>query len=290
MGLLIQTSILIMVIALITYARLDLFLPRKGLEQEMIQFMSQKERDWMNRSAKSYYDLLKPGKKNTVPSNNPENDPKKQSGTRMISLKPLFEERSQIQENTKILLRNLMTQLYQQQPFVTHEIKKGGYPDASALFSELIEAIIQVGASMPMEERPSNPSQFISLNLGTYQPLFTNIVNGCSCHAQEDETEEEEGEEVVIPRNYCSLFSFANMRPYKNLSIYLASEQVLEALYGNKQVVEEILSARKQAHRDFDKDHPTELEQFKSVPAAIDTQYLDFRVTGTDPNQKNTSR
>lgn len=289
MGLLIQTSILIMVIALITYSRLDLFLPRKGLEQEMTQFMSVKERDWMNRTSKIYYDMMHPEKKTNNTPTNPAEGPRAQSATGMISLRPLFEERSQIQENTKIVLRNLMTTLYQNQPFVINELKKGGYPDASTMFSELIEAIIQAGAAMPVEERPTNQSQLISLQLGAHQPLFTNIVNGCSCSTREGEADEE-GEETVVPRNYCSLFSFANMKPYKNISIYLAPEQILESLYGNRQVVEEILNVRKQAHREFDKDRPVELEQFKAVPAAIDAQYLDFRVTGTDPNKNKDVR
>lgn len=288
MSLLIQTSVLIMVIALITYSRLELFIPKKALEQEIVTYMSTKERGWMNRAAEEYYDNLKPEKKGPRDKNEQPDPPK---GTSSISLRPLFEESPENQNNAKILLRNLLNVLYENQPFVVHEVKKGGYPDASALFTDLIDTLIQIGKILPLEDRPKTQDQFSQLDLGHLQTLFVNIVNGCSgCVQQEESVEENADESTIIPRNYCSLFSFANMQAYKKLSVYLAPEETLLALYGNPQIVNDIIQARSEAYKQY-KNNPSPelqaaLDRFKSVPAAIDAQYLEFGVTKTNPDRK----
>lgn len=291
MSLLIQTSVLIMVIALITYSRLELYLPKKALEQEIVNFMSHTERDWMNRYASVYYDSLHPEKKGLT--NEDGKPPKEQpKGTGQISLRPLFEESTENLDNTRVVLRNLLSVLYEKQPFVLNAVKNGGYPDASSLFNELIETIIQIGKNQQLEDRPKTDNQFKQLDLGSFQSLFVNIVNGCSACVEEGEAVEGDSGDVgsVVPRNYCSLFSFANLQPYKLLSVYLAPEETLMALYGNPQIVSEIIQARTAAYKEY-KNNPTPesqaaLERFKSVPAAIDSKHLEFRVTGTNPNRK----
>lgn len=298
MSLLIQTTVLIMVIALITYSRLDMFIPRKALEHEIVNYMSNVERNWMNRAAWEYYDSLHPIKKNTSSKEGKPEPQPSTNATGYISLRPLFENSSAEVENTKNVLKNLLTVLYAKQPFVINAIDKEGYSDPSTLFSELIDAIILEGKNRPPEDRISSVDQFIQMDLGPLQPIFANIINGCSCtqeeapapKAMEDEENEGEGTQDAVPRNYCSLFSFANLQPYKKLSVYLAPEETLMALYGNPQTVEDILQARTQANREYKRNPTPEvqaaLERFKAVPAAVDAQFLDFNVTNTDPNRK----
>ena len=76
----------------------------------------------------------------------------------------------------------------------------------------------------------------------------------------------------------------------KTLSIYLAPEEVLLALYQNPQVVNEIIQARSIAYREYSKNQTPEnkaaLEKFKGAQAVIDSKYLDFHVTTTNPNRK----
>lgn len=300
MGLLIQTSVLIMVIAIITYSRLDLFIPKKALEHQIVSFMTTTERNWMNTAAKAYYD-------NLSPSNHATGTRSASTGTAFISLRPLFGENEEQANNTKILLRSLLVQLYAKQPFVTNEIKKGSYTDAENLFRDVVDAIALAGRNRALysvdDKNLMTEDQFFRLNIGALQPVFVNIVNGCSCRLEGDaeqhskdsiEEDDEEGESEsqngVIPRNYCSLFTFANMQPYKPLSIYLAPEEVLMALYGNQQVVDEIIRARTIANKEYKKDKNPEakaaLERFKNIPAVIDSKFLDFNVTTTDPNRK----
>lgn len=300
MGLLIQTSVLIMVIALITYSRLDLFIPRKAMEQQIVSFMSNTERSWMNANSQAYYDALHPTTKAANAG------PRESSfGTGYISLRPLFGENEEMAGNTKAVLKSLLVELYAKQPFVTNEIKKGSFPDAASLFSELIDAIAQAGRNRALysvdDKNLTTEDQFFRLNVGSLQSIFVNIVNGCSCQvddaeqvvkngSDEDEEGENESKAGVIPHNYCSLFTFANMLPYKQLSIYLAPEEVLMALYGNQQIVGEIMRTRTIANREYKKTKSPEskaaLERFKSIPAVIDSKFLDYNVTTTNPNRK----
>jgi hypothetical protein len=293
MSLLIQTSVLIMVIALITYSRLELFIPRHALEKEIVNYMANGEREWMNRAADAYYNDMKPEKKEGDASKPPPNNAPK--GTSYISIKPLFEEEPQRRDVTKILLRNLMLTLYGHQPFVQEEMKKGGFPDAASMFTDLIDSIIRIGQSMPPEDRPKTQEQFIQMDLGPLQALFVNVINGCStCPATSEGIDEDSGEVEVIPRNYCSLFSFANMQGYRKLSVYLAPQETLMAIYGNPQVVSEIMQSRIEAYKRY-KDNPSPdtrnaLERFKSAPAAVDVDFLEFAVTGTNPERKRKGR
>jgi hypothetical protein len=184
-----------------------------------------------------------------------------------------------------------MITLYGQQPFVLSEMKKGGFADPSMMFSELINSISNLGQSMPLEDRPKTAEQFIQMDLGPLQALFVNVLNGCSaCPSANEGIDEENGDVEVTPRNYCSLFSFANMQAYKKLSIYLAPQETLLAVYGNPQVVAEIIQSRIEAYKRY-KDNPSldarnALERFKSVPAAVDAEFLEFAVTGTNPERK----
>lgn len=294
MGLLIQTSVLIMVIALITYARLDLFIPKKALETEIVNYMSSVERGWNNRIAEKYYDDLHP---TTQKAGKGEKDTESK-GIGYISLTPLFEEDPEMLNNTRLLLRNLLTILYGKQPFVTNILKKGTYSDPASLFNELIDAIIMAGKNRMPDDKLKTANQFMQLNVGSLQPIFVNVINGCSCFAEQqpaqkasDEDEgdgEDAGEDV--PRNYCSLFSFATMVKGKKLSIYLAPEEILLALYGNPQIVSEIIQARNAAFKEYSKNQTPEgkaaLERFKNAQAAIDSKYLDYNVTTTNPNRK----
>lgn len=294
MGLLIQTSVLIMVIALITYARLDQFIPKKALETEIVNYMSSVERGWINRTSVKYYDDLHPTKK---ASGNGESDAASR-GIGYISLMPLFEEDQEKLNNTRTLLRNLFNILYGNQPFVTNLIRKGAYSDSTSLFNELIDAIIIAGKNRLPDDKLKTADQFMQLSVGSLQSIFVNAINGCSCFAEEpvvqaaSEEDEGEGEDAqdAIPRNYCSLFSFATMVKGKTLSIYLAPEEILLALYGNPQIVAEIIQTRSLAYKEYSKNPTPEgkaaLERFKNVQAAVDSKYLDFSVTKTDPNRK----
>lgn len=298
MGLLIQTSVLIMVIAIITYSRLDLFLPKKALENEIVNYMSHTERAWMNSTAVEYYESLTP----TVRGAQAEKE--KSMGTGYISLRPLFNDDSQQMENTKAVLRSLLTVLYSDQPFVLNEIKQGAYLDPPSLFNALIDAIIQAGKNRPIDDvkKQMKASQFKQLNLGPMQSIFVNVVNGCTCTSEiletpnitvqdaEEEESESEGSLDIVPRNYCSLFSFANLQPYRKLSIYLAPEETLLALYGSQQIVDDIIRTRTLAYQEYRKSKSQEtraaLERFKSIPTVVDANFLDFTVTNTNPDRK----
>ena len=288
-----------MVIAIITYSRLDLFLPKKALEHEIVSFMSRSERLWMNNTSIDYYKKLRP---ETRASNNPAAPRSNGTGTAYISLRPLFGENQEQMANTKAILKSLLTVLYARQPFVTNEIKKGAYPDAESLFAELIDAIIQAGTNVALasgnNQGVMTEDQFVRLQLGPLQSVFVNVINGCSCakdlpnnDLQDDDDEDEsESSEGIVPRYYCSLFSFANLGIYKPLSIYLTAEEVLMALYGNLSIVDEIIKVRTAAHKEYQKNKSPEakaaLERFKTVPAVIDSKYLDYNVSTTTPNRK----
>jgi hypothetical protein len=220
--------------------------------------------------------------------------------TSKLHVRALFtNEDSGQKETQEKIFRNLLKVLYAKQPLFSPEGRND--IQVQQLFDEVRLKAIDLGPKLPMhsasclanielEGQKKDEKQFILFLIlkGGDGELF----RGRRCHIK-------------------PLLSFINMSKKEVcMSVYLAPDALLKALFENEEVVEKILEYRCTAFKklhdnkenestiDGDNDKKSLIdilsEEFKSqfasyLPSGIDPQYIDFRVSKSRPKNIPTS-
>ncbi len=312
MNVLIFVMTMLMLLSLMTYARLDSYRSSQTYQVIFKHFMQEDERGYINVQAEKSYKNIKVIEKE-------EADPQKKKSNKVdasprISIALLFDPKRDEKEKewgqTKILLSNLMKKLYSEQPFYKKlENEHHGFVE------DLIKAITQAIDDLPKEKRPKKPEDLGNLKLNDPKldkalykmlkgALKLNVVTDEQKKAQENDKSTDVVAETTVDDNeisnqtdefkssegYYSLLDYLTATKSKQVRVYLASQNVLLAIFPDSSIVNAIIAERERLYKQVTADSdPEQLSEafknqfLKSKDSAIDDEALNFTVNKTNP-------
>jgi len=302
MNILIFVISLMMMLALLTYGRLDMYRSFIVTQGEFERYMSNHERRAMLAGANQWYDWTalstkNGGKKNSSPKDaspylnlywlvHPE--------ARAINptLDPIYRE----------LLKKVIYIVFGNQDFFKNDLDKN--PN---LVDDLIQAIENAGNQLAQEKKglkTIDELENLDLNNLHLQDAYYHLIKGYHIakthpnpsislgNSEEEDEEEEPLQEYVKQDDEISLLQFVDLNPNKiKIRVYLAPKEILLALFGDVHTVDEIMQTRIGLFHQLksEENNKNSSEQFKQKFASrainIPENMLDFTVTGTNPRK-----
>lgn len=318
MNILLFVTTMLMLLTLMTYAKLDSFRNAQVFQVLYEHYSEKDERGHINLAAEKTYEKIKiapkadkqPGKEDKPGKEDNKEKAPKATGTARISLaafktRSLRDSKPQEWQQSKLLLKNLMTTLYKDQPFfIEMEHKRPQFLD------EMLNGLASAADALPKEKKWLKVQDIANLSLG--DPDLDHILYLMSKGApykevvkdtpqpkaestneeSDDATETPSTEEFKSPKGYYSLFDFVTMNPSQKVRVYLAPKEVLKSIYHSDEMVNEIISERRelylQAKNGGDSAALTKALESRFDGArdpAISKETLDYTVTKTDPKK-----
>lgn len=312
MNVLIFVMTMLMLMALMTYARLNAYRSSQVFQTLFEHYMQRDERGYINVAAEKVYAATKGSTKGGKSSG------QRVSASPRVSLGPLIkktekESAPQVYHHFAALLKSLMTTLYAKQPFFTEmQAQRPSFLD------EIITALVRSVDELPSDKRPKKAADLANIRLGDEQldDVFYKMLRGAPYNevynaestsitpspeqAQGDEDQsdasviEKEGEEYKSPKGYFSLLDFITLQPVNKVRVFLAPTEVLKAIFIHDDIVNDIIRKRKELYHQA---LVTDSEGVKSLSAsfknefdnredpAVGSDILDFTVTKTNPSR-----
>lgn len=313
MNVLIFVTTMLMLLALMTYARLETYRSSQIFQVIFENYMEKDERGYISKVALTAYDTAKGSKKESNGSK-----PKVMASPR-ISLAPLLkkgekEKAPQEAASFTALLKNLMITLYADQPFYQKIMD-----ERPSFIDEIIAALIQSVSELPDDKGLKKATDIANLKLGDdkLDDVFYKMLKGASYkdvnqtlvpdltkevpkeQVQSDEDSSDEGnlaneaEEHRSQEGYFSLLDFVTLQPWNKVRIYLAPREVLKAIYRNDATVGDVINKRNELYHQA---KLTDSEGIKSLGDSFKNEFnhrqdpsvgdvLDFTVTKTNPKK-----
>lgn len=279
---------MLMLFSILTYTRLKTFLDFNAVQQEYREYIVGDKLSSFNLIQKNHYNSLLGLDKGTV-SREVDLSADEESREPLRSTIPFDyfidkktrEGKVKEFEHYREITRRLMEYLYSEHPYFK-ELKEKR-PD---FINEILDRIVELsdkGLIKKIKNKKNIPN--IDLMDKDLEDAFYRIMKG----TREKTWKGNEFEERV---EYPSLLDFVTFKSgQKAISIYLASGEILMAIYGNKETVNNIFDARKEVlkqlkqNNDFDAGmrELKNLFKGKSVFGNKEDEILDFNVSKTNP-------
>lgn len=305
MNVLIFVITMLMLLATLTYGRLSEFRHSQISQLIFEKYMQTTERAYGNSAAEVLYDGIHKSTKNETPS-----APRIQATPR-ISLAPLFKENKKQDpahqkqsEQSRLMLKRLMTLLYQDQLFF-----KKLQETRPSFLDDLITSIVASVHELPKNAGLKKTSDLANLQLADQEldAVFYKMLKGAAYQdvltssfsesgAEESNNDQKEAqplntsEEFHSPKGYFSLLDFITLSPLYKIRVYLASREVLEVIFNDGNVVDEVINERyalyKQLQADAKADELSKVFESQFVSkrnSEIDPSMLNFSVSKTNP-------
>lgn len=296
---------LLMMLALLTYGRLDMYRSFIVTQGEFERYMGEGERDAINAAAQQWYDWTVLTPKNAGPKKSAPSD-----ASAKLPVHELFNAENpnpQLEAVNKELLKKLIHVVFgQQKEFETAMNRNSGFVD------DLINAMQAAGKRLTLEKRPIKTTdglENLDLENQPLQDIYYWMMKGY--HPQKppvekemiqkpileiveesgnrDEPTDNQVEEHPHKEGTISLLDFVTMNPNKTkIRVFLAPRAVLLTIF-DPATVDEIIQSRIDFYHQVrsEKENGPLSEQFKqrfaSKASGIPENILDFTVTNTDP-------
>lgn len=314
MNVLIFVTTMLMLLALLTYARLETYRGSQVFHLLFEHYMQKDERGYVNMVAEKVYDSTKGSTKESKGSG------QKVAASPRVVLAVLFKKKEGDQAPQEVssvtaLLKNLMMTLYADQPFYKQILEQ-----RPSFLDEIIAGLTHSVDQLPEERKLKKAVDLANLSLGDDQldDVFYKMLHGAEykdvnqedsidylvekpkeeVESDEDASDaatiEKEAEEHQSPKGYYSLLDFITLQPLHKVRIYLAPKEVLKAIYRDDGIVEDIIKKRKELYNESqlaDEEGVKSLgESFKNQfqnrqDPAVHDDILDFTVTKTNPKK-----
>jgi hypothetical protein len=291
---------MLMLLVLMTYGRLESFRGFSYIQSEFKQYMEKHEREFINDEAiRQYNDTVA---KSTNPTANSDQE---KSEARSLVMFNLFINKQEREAHPKEfdqlnqITRNLIAYLYGDQPFYKKlEEKRPNF------VSEIFQALIRETDGLNEKDKLKKIGELSTVDLRDFElnEVFTSMLKGSiELHEKIPQSENvgirtEEGRQVFKPNfqpieGYYSLLDFLTLDKgnYK-IRIFLASPQLLMAIFGNPSIVYDILQTRYDLYKavksgmDPKEAEKTFLQQYLNQRLSyINSETLDFGVSKTNP-------
>ncbi len=335
MNILLFVTSLLMVMASLTYTRLETYRNFSLTQNQFTLYMDQRERGSINLQAETLFTHSRgaqPPPQPPTPSdpNNPKppsvgsNEQVKNTGKARSRLSlAMFIDSAKKNAHPKeylqffALARKLIYLLYNDQPFFQAMERKN--PD---FVHSLLKALM-VADAFPKEKKIKKTKQLANLDLldEDLNHVFYEMLQGTVkkiepkqelnkksdqlslLTVQEKESKgEDDGEDVEedtaedqsSPKGYYSLKDFITLTDATKVRVFLAPKTLLQAIFDDPKVVDEIMAARLELYKKFSGRHSISKQDAsklfedafrnKSDPSFSDI--LDFTVTKTNPKAK----
>ena len=272
---------MLMVLAIMTYARIESFRDLNSLKSQFEWYMQESERKYPNSVNDNKYNYQNPSKRKSG------NDPyaKQKDEEKACSRLPfyLFLNKAQREAKHEIYVQHvklaklLMTELYGDTDFF-HEAQEV-QPD---FLDALINQLTEVSDNLPKGQTVISSADLASINLGdpVLDKAFYRMLKGT---VEIDEQDEK--------ATYPSLINYVTVKNKTKVRIFLAPHDILMVIYDNPALVKEIEETRLNLYKQvkdesLTKDEATEefQKQFGNKQReGIEEKVLDFRVTKTNP-------
>lgn len=320
MNVLIFVMTMLMLLSLMTYARLETYRSSQTFQMIFKHYMQEDERGYINVRAKEAYKKIKVTEKDDKDGKK-KPTPKKIDASPRIGIGLLFnpdrEAKGKEWEQTKVLLKNLMRTLYKEQGFYKElEAKRPNFVD------DLIPAITRAVDELPKDVKPKHAVGLGNLELpdrqlnsvlykmlhgASYVDVLTdeqkksleqrngfvlrdNSTNADVEAAADEEESSDDADEYKSPEGYFSLLDFVNSGSKPKIRIYLAPKEVLQAIFNEPSTVNSIIEERQRLYQqaDSDGDIGQLSESFKNQfiklkDASIEDDTLNFTISKTNP-------
>ncbi|MCE5317383.1 MAG: hypothetical protein LLG04_08470 [Parachlamydia sp.] len=316
MNVLLFATSMILLLATLTYARIETYRSFSILQGEFNRYMEMTERSAINNAARTWYETSVASRSTGKGS---QQKGKKQALSRLSFVVFIDSKKqgaySQEYPQLVILAKKLMAVLYKDQRFYKEMEQKR--PD----FTSQLLASLMIAENQPQEQKMQQKtdqkmtrasdlanlnlqdqelnSAFYSMLQGTITPrekgdlLMSNLPCQIPDQAGEEEDEYMEPgkeEEVKSPQGYYSLLDFITLQDAAKVRVYLAARPLLLAIFDDPVVVQSLVETRCHLYTMVIKgtmtaDQASEAlrTQFLSQSKGFDETILDFSVTKTNP-------
>lgn len=310
MNVLIFVMTMLMLLALMTYSRLDAFRSSQVFQSIFKHYMEIDERGYFNVKAMPFYEDIKVKTKAGKTGGKAEGSPR--VSVSLLLDKTQRESKSKEWLQTKHLLKNLISTLYDDQPFYKKAIEK-----RPSLPDDLMNAMTQAIDELPKEKRLKTAADLANLKLvdPELDQILYKILQGAAYkeiiptkektpllqptkesvesevdRSQADEGLESETGEFKSIEGYYSLLDFITASPTSKVRVFLAPKEVLESIFPNQQIVDSIISDRKQLYRqaingaetkDLEATFKNQYERYRDP--TISDESLSFAISKTNP-------
>jgi hypothetical protein len=309
MNVLMFVMTMLMILALLTYARLDAIRSLVSTQKEFERYMEGSERKFLNEKAQERYDMTVVS--NRAASTGQPGNPNKPTGASprlswsFLTNKNPNELAAQSQ---KQLSKELIQILFGQQSFYIEAIK-----ERPNIIEELFEVLPRVIDQLPKEEKIKSANDLANLDLGDkmlnafFYKLLKGFPKASTTHSTEEaessilnEQSKDNGEDEVevqdsfqehqAEENEVSLLDYITIKASNKIRVYLAPPALLLAIYKDQGVVQEIVRERQNLYREIRQgklENAQATEQFKNNFSRRSTPYgdmLDFTVSKVKPD------
>lgn len=316
MNVLIFVTTILMLLSIMTYARLESYRNSQAFQIVFKHYMQDKERGFINGKADDVYkSIIVHEKEEEKPGEDKAKKNPRADGSPRIAIGLLFEKNRDSKKDdwdqTRILLKKLIINLYENQPF--YQKVAAGRP---MIVDDLIAAITQAIDQIPDDKALKKTGDLANLKLAdpVLDSLLYKILHGAfymnahidgqnlvlpevsTDNISDDDSEamsDEPGQSVEYksPEGYYSLLDFVTGKQKPKIRVYLAPRSVLMAIFKNdKPTVENIIQERERLFQQA--SHSDQLDQlsesFKNQferlhDHDINDETLNFTVSKTNP-------
>lgn len=261
MNVLMTVISLLMVLMILTTARMESFISHSLLRKEAHEALVAFEEDWRYQAAHASYD-----RSERKSSGKSEEKKASKRLNRQFSIKAMVSNGDDLAMQK--LLKRLIHELYSRHAF--YKVFVGEEKE------EKLEALVQGILNHGVEQRFSNKRQLAEIDfrdLNT-QNAFAKMLNGRP--------------PIGNSPGYPSLLDFlTTQRKEMQISVYLAERPFLRALIDDEELVREILALRQEIYRDLTSggtDPESGADRLRAVVGSSEFyQFLDFNVSKTRP-------
>lgn len=287
MNLLLFVTVMLMVLASMSYSELKIFTSQSLAQNAWAKFMQSKEGCVYNEAARKVYEDAPKSKKDSWEereSNGLQQDPKQDrtqtEGQARINFRVLVGKEKDLEESAYQefieVLKNLITDLYKDEPFF-----KKAQSEQPNFLDDIFNKLREV-----KNDKIKKSTDLATLNLGVgveLQEVFYLLMKKIPRVKNGEKGEKDKPCEEISLLNYLSEGSKNKIR------VYLASRDMLKAVFENEEVVNDIIKQRVDLFKKI-KDGNAEAigaatEEFRSsfIGQSGFREILDFSVSKTDP-------
>lgn len=310
-----------MLLALMTYARLESFTKSHIQASEWVWLMKESERDTFNKAQKICNEADKkkakdkkkeaekaakgetpapaptptpPKDENKPAETPPPSPPPTPAGTGKISLawflkKDFREKNKDKMAQTVSLIENIISTQWGSQPFYKN-LEKERPNFVPQMLQEMTDSVEKAKIDNPtLKIKSLDDLLFVTWKDADLKIAFSRMLQEGLIYKREKESDE--GLSDIIsssPKGYQSLNDFFTTKDFAKIRLWLAPRSLLLALFGDPKTVEEIVKTRESYHKEMKKGSADSKDLSKKLEEmfASRTSYndlLDYTVTTTKP-------